>query len=138
MEFTKDELRAVKEKMRFFEKRGYEIKKGYRLNGEVKELIRYWNGEIEIIIFNGRLYDPKDVTLEFWPERDSFDISWIEFIVEHRAERGEEVSDDLMYLLDYLIEHYEQLADRKYCVECKKQYLAYWDRKRFERLNDCP
>lgn len=135
MEFTKDELRAVKEKMRFFEKRGYEIS----FESECcKEIIDYSNGKITIIVFNGRLYDPKEVKLVFWPERDSYDISWIEFIAEHRAERGEEVSHDLMYLLDYLIEHYEQLADRKYCAECERQYLAYWDRKRFERLNDCP
>lgn len=130
MKFEKSELRVLKKRMSFFRK------KGYKFSFELEDIFDYSNGEIIISVFNGRLYDPKDVGVKFLRENHFFYISEIEFITERREERGEDVSNDLMYLLDYAINHYEQITDLQYCMKCHSQYAAYCRRRWPELYNE--
>lgn len=66
MEFTKRELRLLKKRMSFFRK------KGYKFSFELEDIFDYSNGGIIISVFNGRLYDPKDVGVKFLRENHFF------------------------------------------------------------------
>jgi len=95
------------------------LKKGYTVAIN-DNMIVYSNPENQIIITFEPYSDVSDMNIKFIEKNEVFSIGWIAFVQKSLKSNPHERLENVLKLLRYVEENYDDITKYNYCVESNK------------------
>ena len=87
---------------------------------EDEDTIIFTNGKIDIIVSYERYETISSLYIRFNRQNKVFNIAWIAFIQDGLRSNSNNRLQTILFLMQYLYQHYNKIIEYSYCVESEK------------------
>lgn len=124
MRMPEEDKLKILERGRFLEEKGYQT-------STTDYGVKYFNGEIKIMAYYERYENHCGLDIKF-PGNYHFSVMWIAVVRDNAQTIHMELLDKILYHMDYLKEHFDEISTYEYCDESYLLLDEYFVRKREE------
>ena len=103
----------IKESALFLKRNDFSI-------SEDEDTIIFTNGKIDIIVSYERYETISSLYIRFNRQNKVFNIAWIAFIQDGLRSNSNNRLQTILFLMQYLYQHYNKIIEYSYCVESEK------------------
>lgn len=87
---------------------------------EDEDTIIFTNGKIDIIVSYERYETISSLYIRFNRQNKVFNIAWIAFVQDGLRSNSNNRLQTILFLMQYLYQHYNKIIEYSYCVESEK------------------
>ena len=110
---SENERIQIKESALFLKRNDFSI-------SEDEDTIIFTNGKIDIIVSYERYETISSLYIRFNRQNKVFNIAWIAFIQDGLRSNSNNRLQTILFLMQYLYQHYNKIIEYSYCVESEK------------------
>ena len=117
----------IKESALFLKRNDFSI-------SEDEDTIIFTNGKIDIIVSYERYETISSLYIRFNRQNKVFNIAWIAFIQDGLRSNSNNRLQTILFLMQYLYQHYNKIIEYSYCVESEKLIEQFIKEKQIIKL----